>query len=231
MNDKLQVLAGVPLLASLGEELMKGLAERAEFLAVKKGDLIVRENDPGDALFASIDLPVQGARAFLAPAFYASLGYAVPAAIGAQCTCPDSRPLVLVGDGAFQMTGVELSTCAKYGLDPLVIVLNNGGYTTERLILDGAFNDIQPWDYSKLPALLGAGRSCVVKTVGDLEAALDTASVRDGQFFLIDVRLDKKDVSPALIRLGERLKQAATAGMHNTNAPSAGPLATDEGAA
>jgi indolepyruvate decarboxylase len=110
------------------------------------------------------------------------------------------------------MTGMELSTCAKYGLDPLVIVLNNGGYTTERLILDGAFNDVQPWDYSKLPGLLGAGRSHVVETVGDLEAALGAASVRDGQFFLIDVRLAKEDVSPALIRLGERLKLAATAG-------------------
>jgi TPP-dependent 2-oxoacid decarboxylase len=174
--------------------------------------------DPGDALFGSIDLPVQGVRAFLAPAFYASLGFAVPAAIGAQCAAPDSRPLVLVGDGSFQMTGVELSTCAKYGLDPLVIVLNNGGYTTERLILDGAFNDIQPWDFSKIPALLGAGRSRVVETVGDLESALEDASVRDGQFFLIEVRLDSKDVSPALVRLGARLKQAATAGAHRAGA-------------
>ena len=131
---------------------------------------------------------------------------------------------MLVGDGAFQMTGMELSTCAKYGLDPLVIVLNNGGYTTERLILDGAFNDVQPWDYSKLPALLGSGRSRVVRTVGDLDEALDAAGVRDGQFFLIDVRLDKLDVSPALIRLGERLKQAATAGSHSTSAPQAGPF-------
>jgi TPP-dependent 2-oxoacid decarboxylase len=172
--------------------------------------------DPGDALFGSIDLPVQGVRAFLAPAFYASLGFAVPAAIGAQCASPDSRPLVLVGDGSFQMTGMELSTCAKYGLDPLVIVLNNGGYTTERLILDGAFNDVQPWDFSKLPELLGAGRSRVVETVGDLEAALDAAGERDGQFFLIEVRLDKNDVSSALIRLGERLKHAATAGVRGT---------------
>jgi TPP-dependent 2-oxoacid decarboxylase len=186
-----------------------GLFHRLEPLLT---DEMVVLADPGDALFGSIDLPVQGARAFLAPAFYASLGFAVPAAIGVQCACPDSRPLVLVGDGAFQMTGMELSTCAKYGLDPLVIVLNNGGYTTERLILDGAFNDVQPWDYSKLPGLLGAGRSHVVETVGDLEAALGAASVRDGQFFLIDVRLAKEDVSPALIRLGERLKLAATAG-------------------
>ena len=54
MEDKLQVLENVPVLASLGEELMKGLAERAEFVAVKKGDLVVRENDPGDALYVVV---------------------------------------------------------------------------------------------------------------------------------------------------------------------------------
>jgi indolepyruvate decarboxylase len=169
--------------------------------------------DPGDAMFGAIDLPVQGARAFLAPAFYASLGFAVPAAIGAQCARPESRPLVLVGDGAFQMTGMELSTCAKFGLDPLVVVLNNNGYTTERLILDGDFNDIQPWDFSLLPGVIGAGRSRVVRTTADLEDALEATSARDGQYYLIDVRLDEMDVSPALQRLGERLSAAATMGV------------------
>src|SRR3989442_5294936 len=54
MDDKLQVLENVPVLASHGEELMKNLAESAEFIAVKKGDLVVRENDPGDALYAVV---------------------------------------------------------------------------------------------------------------------------------------------------------------------------------
>jgi indolepyruvate decarboxylase len=165
--------------------------------------------DPGDALFAAIDLPVYEARDFLAPAFYASLGFAVPAAIGAQLAQPDERPLVLVGDGAFQMTGMELSTCAKYGLDPIVIVLNNAGYTTERLIIDGPFNDVQSWDYSKLPEVINAGRAHRVETFGDLDRALADARRRDGQFVLLDVRLDKLDVSSALRRLGASLQQAA----------------------
>jgi TPP-dependent 2-oxoacid decarboxylase len=79
-----------------------------------------------------------------------------------------------------------------------------------------AYARLQPWDYSKLPELFGAGRSHVVETVGDLEAALGAASVRDGQFFLIDVRLAKLDVSSALVRLGAQLKQAATGGSHKT---------------
>jgi TPP-dependent 2-oxoacid decarboxylase len=178
------------------------------FLANDCNDLIVLA-DPGDALFAAIDLPVSEVRDFLAPAFYASLGFAVPAAIGAQLARPHERPLVLVGDGAFQMTGMELSTCARYGLDPIVVVLNNAGYTTERLIIDGAFNDIQRWDYSKLPEVIGAGRAHRVETVGDLDRALTDARRRDGQFVLLDVRLDKLDVSHALRRLGASLQQAA----------------------
>ena len=54
MEDKVQVLENVPVLASLGEELMKSLAERAEFVAVKKGELVVRENDPGDGLYVVV---------------------------------------------------------------------------------------------------------------------------------------------------------------------------------
>jgi TPP-dependent 2-oxoacid decarboxylase len=198
-----------PAVAASDERItVSGLFRRLESFLTDEMIVIA---DPGDALFGSIDLPVQGARAFLSPAFYASLGFAVPAAIGAQCASPDARPLVLVGDGAFQMTGMELSTCARYGLDPLVIVLNNGGYATERLILDGEFNDVRPWDLGKLPGMLGAGHAYVAETVGGLEAALQAASVRDGQFSLIDVRLDPKDVSPALVRLGERLKSEAEA--------------------
>lgn len=165
--------------------------------------------DTGDAMFASIDLPVQEVRSFLAPAFYTAVGFAVPGAIGAQCAKPESRALALLGDGAFQMTGMELSTCVRFGLDPIVVVLNNAGYTTERLILEGAFNDLLPWDFSKVPEVLGAGRARVIETVGDLDAALEEATERDGQFFLLDVRLSELDVSPALVRLGEQLSKTA----------------------
>ena len=68
-------------------------------------------------------------------------GLRVPASVGAQLSMPNKRPLVIVGDGAFQMTGTELSTIVRYGLNPIVVVLNNHGYGTERHLLEGAFND------------------------------------------------------------------------------------------
>jgi indolepyruvate decarboxylase len=169
-------------------------------------DLVVIA-DPGDAMFGASELLTCQSGDFFAPAYYASLGYAVPAAIGAQLARPELRPLVIVGDGAFQMTGMELSTAVRFGLTPIVIVLNNAGYVTERFILDGPFNDVTPWDYSKLPAVLGGGLACVVETAAQLDAALQAArEYRDG-YYLLDVRLDRLDTSAPLRRLAALLAQ------------------------
>jgi len=169
-------------------------------------DLIVIA-DVGDALFAGADLFVHGKTRFLSPAYYASLGFAVPASLGAQSALPDARPLVLVGDGAFQMTGMELSTAVRYGLNPIVIVLNNQGYGTERPMLDGKFNDVLTWQYSRIPEVLGAGRGFEIWTEDELETALQESRSHTESFCILDVHLDPKDTSPALKRLTHGLGQ------------------------
>jgi len=161
--------------------------------------------DVGNALFGASDLFIRNRTDFLGPAYYASMGFAVPAALGVQMARPELRPLVLVGDGAFQMTGAELSTIARYGLNPVVIVLNNAGYGTERHIHDGPFNDVLAWQYHKLPELLGVGRAFLVETESQLDAALDAAAQHTSSYCLLDVRLDPMDKSAALGRLAERM--------------------------
>lgn len=161
--------------------------------------------DVGDALFSAADLFIHHRTEFLGPAYYASMGFAVPAAIGAELADPTLRPLVIVGDGAFQMTGMELSTAVRNGLNPIVIVLNNSGYGTERHLQDGPYNDILRWRYHKLPEVLGAGRGWLVETERELDHALGEARAHTLGFSLIDVRLDPCDRSPALQRLAERL--------------------------
>jgi len=146
----------------------------------------------------------QGAK-FLSSAFYATLGWAVPAAIGAQVAMPGLRPLVLVGDGAFHFTGTELSSAVRLGLDPIVIVLNNHGYLTERFILEGSFNDVQEWQFHKLPELFASGLGFLVRTEGELDDALAKALANKGKFSILNVQLDRMDSSPALRRLGESL--------------------------
>lgn len=161
--------------------------------------------DIGDSLFGAADLTIQRRTEFLSPAYYTSMGFAVPAALGVQLARPRLRPLVVVGDGAFQMTGQELSTIARHDLDPIVFVLNNRGYTTERFIHEGPYNDVHEWAYHRVPDLLGRGRGFDVHTEGDLEAALASARRTRGAFTIVNVRLDPLDRSAALERLGRRL--------------------------
>jgi indolepyruvate decarboxylase len=91
------------------------------------------------------------------------------------------------------------------GLDPIVIVLNNHGYLTERFILEGKFNDVQEWQFHKLPALFDSGEGFLVRTEGQLDDALTKALANKGKFSILNVMLDKMDSSPALRRLGESL--------------------------
>lgn len=161
--------------------------------------------DVGDSLFGALDLVIQRDTEFLAPAFYTSMGFAVPAAVGAQLADPKLRPLVIVGDGAFQMTGMEISTAVRYQLNPIVIVLNNDGYGTERRLLDGPFNDLQHWEYKNIPGIVGGGRGFIVNTEDEFDIALEAANQYADGFCILDVRLDPNDGSAALKRLTDVL--------------------------
>jgi indolepyruvate decarboxylase len=161
--------------------------------------------DVGDALFGAADLSIYRGMEFLSPAYYTSLGFAVPGAIGAQLAKPSRRPLVLVGDGAFQMTGLELATAARYGLNPIVVVLNNQGYGTERPMQDGPYNDVARMIYHRLPGFLGSGKGWLAETEEELLQALAEAEAHTESYCLVEAMLDSHDCSPALRRLTARL--------------------------
>lgn len=166
--------------------------------------------DVGDSLFGGLDLLIKKRTEFLSPAYYLSMGFSIPAAIGAQLANNRLRPIVIVGDGAFQMTGVEISTIARYKLNPIIILLNNDGYRTERTILDGKFNDLYPWKYHKITELLDNGKSYVVKTVGQFINALEEASGNNQYYSLIETRLERFDSTDALQRITKSLSKKAT---------------------
>lgn len=178
-------------------------------LIERLNDALTREMlvvcDTGDCLFAAIDLRVHDKSEFLAAAFYTTMGFAVPAALGAQIARPERRAVVLVGDGAFQMTGTELATAARLGLNPIVIVFNNRGYGTERFILDGPFNDISDWHFERLGEVFGPMQGYEVATELQFDAALATSLNTPNCPSLINVHLPPDDPSPAMRRLAERL--------------------------
>jgi indolepyruvate decarboxylase len=171
------------------------------------GDNMVVIADIGDSLFGSADLRMTRRTEFISPAYYTSMGFAVPASVGVGFANRKDRALVIVGDGAFQMTGMELSTIARNGLNPIVVVVNNHGYTTERFLLEGSFNDVHPWQFHKIPEVLGTGLGLEVRTEGELDVALEAAMANTSSFSLLNVHLDKMDRSPALERLATRLSK------------------------
>ncbi|WP_233216379.1 thiamine pyrophosphate-dependent enzyme [Blastopirellula marina] len=163
--------------------------------------------DIGDSLFAATELVTRGRSEFLSPAYYTSMGFAVPATLGAQTARRDARILAVIGDGAFQMTGMELSTIIRHGYDPVIIVLDNHGYGTERWLHAGdwKYNEIHPWAYSKLPEFLRGGTGYEVSTEKEFHTALHTAWDDRKAMSIIHVHLPENDASPTLHRLGQRL--------------------------
>ncbi len=163
--------------------------------------------DVGDALFASTELTTRGRTEFLSPAYYTSMGFAVPAALGVHMAKPGARVVAIVGDGAFQMTGMELSTLVRHKFPTVVIVLDNGGYGTEKLLHPGEweFNEIHKWQYSKLPEVLGGGTGYQVRTEGEFDKALTAAWQDTNGPSILQVQLDPKDCSRSLERLAERM--------------------------
>jgi len=164
--------------------------------------------DTGESLFGSADIVcVQEADSYLGPAYYLSMGFAIPAALGAKLARPKKKVMVLVGDGAFQMSVSEISNFVQLGLDVVIVVLNNGGYTTERLLADGSFNDIRDWNYHKVTEMIGGGTGHLVNTEFDLEQALANACTKGG-VHVLNVKLDPLDISPALRRMTGSLQKA-----------------------
>ncbi|TWT54474.1 Indole-3-pyruvate decarboxylase [Rubripirellula amarantea] len=168
--------------------------------------------DVGDSLFASTELTIHDRGEFLSPAYYTSMGFSIPAALGASKARPDHRVVVLVGDGAFQMTGQELSTLVREGHHPIVILLDNHGYGTERYLHAGEwkYNEVHRWNYAKLFDVYGKGHAVVVDDEAGYEAALQNAWDDITRPHLIQAVLMEGDASDTLRKMAERMGQNVT---------------------
>ncbi|HXW83344.1 MAG TPA: thiamine pyrophosphate-dependent enzyme, partial [Candidatus Binataceae bacterium] len=167
-----------------------------QFLAGNRNYMVVAES--GDMLFGGLDVRVPHDGTYLAQGFYASMGFAVPAALGAQMGSK-LRPLVLCGDGGFQMTGMEISHAKRLGLNPIVVLINNGGWGIFRPVVERReLLDIPPWPYAQLARDWG-GNGFEVETPSELVSALEKANATKG-FSIIDVRVERDDLSPVTIK-------------------------------
>jgi indolepyruvate decarboxylase len=164
-------------------------------------------SDMGDCLFTAMEIQHT---ALVAPGYYATMGFGVPAGLGLQAAT-NERPLILVGDGAFQMTGWELGNCRRYGWDPIVLVFNNASWEMLRTFQpESGFNDLGHWGFAEMAAGMG-GDGVRVNTRAELKAALDRALATRGRFQLIDITIPSGVLSQTLARF--------VAGVKRLNAP------------
>jgi indolepyruvate decarboxylase len=158
--------------------------------------------DIGDCMFLAMDIEHT---ALVAPGYYATMGFGVPAGLGLQAAT-GQRPLIIVGDGAFQMTGWELGNCRRYGWDPIVLVINNAGWEMLRAFQpESKFNDLDEWRFADMAAALG-GEGVRVRTRGELARALGAAHGRRGRFQIIEAMVPRGAMSPTLARFVEGVK-------------------------
>ena len=141
-----------------------------------------------------------------------SIGWSVPATLGYEMgfTTP-TRVIAMIGDGSFQVTAQEVSTMIRYGMRPIIILVNNRGYIIEDAIHQGPYNKIKNWDYAGLMKDWtndeGRGLGLHAKSAGELTAALTRATTHDGPC-LIEVAIDPQDCSVDMREWGTRVAAA-----------------------
>lgn len=174
-------------------------------------DSMILLAEPGDAFCAAPEFMIEEAERFVVQSYYSSIGFCTPAALGVGLARPNHRPVVLTGDGAFQMTVQEVSTLLRQRIPAIILLINNDGYLVERMLHeDGPYNDIVMWRYAGLPELFNgssAGRGVVVETEDQLQQALQRAKAQPDMLMLIECRLDKLDASEGLKRLGATMRK------------------------
>ena len=160
-------------------------------------------SDMGDCLFTAMDMVHTE---LAAPGYYATMGSGVPMGL-ALSAVDDRRSLILVGDGAFQMTGWELGNCRRYGWAPIVLVFNNRAWgMLKNFQGDTSYNDLSDWDFAHLAKGLG-GRGHRVRTRAELADAIEAAIADNSCFQLIDVIIPPGAYSNTLSRFAETIKK------------------------
>jgi indolepyruvate decarboxylase len=172
---------------------------------IQAGDVVLADIGTCSAGMAGLRLP--NGVAVVGQALWAAVGYTLPALLGTLLAAPHRRQLLFIGDGAFQMTAQELSTILRRGLKPIIFLVNNNGYTIERLILGpgSSYNDINQWRYAEAASFFDTQDRAIaysVRTEDELEEALAAARDREA-LVLIELVMSRLDAPAPLVNFAQ----------------------------
>jgi indolepyruvate decarboxylase len=162
--------------------------------------------DAGTAMYGALELQLPEGPDLLASPIWSSIGYTLPATLGTSLAS-DRRSILFIGDGAAQLTVAELSTILHRGLTPIIVLINNDGYTIERVIQSprAVYQDITRWNWAALPAALAPGvpvLTAEVRNADELRNALARAASATDRAVIVEAYLDPDDAPPLLAKLG-----------------------------
>jgi pyruvate decarboxylase len=179
---------------------------------LRENDVVITET--GTSNFGILEARFPAHVTHISQVLYGSIGYSVGALQGAALACkekaPDRRVILFVGDGSLQLTVQEIATIIRHGLKPIIIVINNNGYTIERMIhgMDASYNDITHWKHTQLLEVFGAdpenSKSMQVRTKTELEQLFHDEEFSAAKYIqLVELFMPEKDAPRALVKVGE----------------------------
>jgi indolepyruvate decarboxylase len=179
---------------------------------LRTGDVVIA--DQGTAFYGMGTHRMPHGVTFIGQPLWAAIGYTLPALLGAALADRSRRPVVLIGDGAAQLTIAELGTLIRNRVPAVVVVVNNAGYTVERAIhgLTAEYNDIAPWNWTAVVRAFdpdGFTRSVSARTAADVTGAFEQHDKLGGQrLTFIEAVVPPLDVPPLLSALAAQAGRA-----------------------
>lgn len=178
---------------------------------LKPNDILLAEQ--GTSFFGAYDMSLYKGNQYIGQPLWGSIGYTFPALLGSQHADIHRRNVLLIGDGSLQLTAQALSTMIRTNIKPIIFVINNDGYTVERLIhgMKEPYNDIQMWDYKKLPEVFGGKDTVKVyeaKTSNELKAVMDEIEKDQDHMHFVEVHMGVEDAPKKLIDISKAFAAA-----------------------
>lgn len=178
----------------------------------QEGDTIITET--GTSSFGIIQTKFPKGAVGISQVLWGSIGYSVGATCGAVMAAeefdPKNRVALFVGDGSLQLTVQEISSMIRYKNKPYIFILNNSGYTIEKLIHGetAEYNNIQPWKHQELLDTFGGDQfeSLRVETIKDLDNLFSDANfAKNDKIRVIELMLDVMDLPENLVQQAKLL--------------------------
>ncbi|OJW51192.1 MAG: hypothetical protein BGO67_12790 [Alphaproteobacteria bacterium 41-28] len=206
----------LPALGASGDALSNDSIYSRIQQFLEPGDILIANTGTAGFFMANILLP-DGAN-YHTQALWSCIGWATPAAFGAALADPSRRVVLVEGDGGHQLTANQIGTMGKYGVNPIILLLNNGMFGVEEIVMGNSnpdkvhiYNKLAPWQYHKLPEAMGCRDwFCTsVETNAQFESALQNARKQPGAAY-IELLLGSKMVTPLPPEMIDRMYQAKT---------------------